>query len=640
MIRFRRNRSEIAAQRPAAEVEMPAGSYFVLFGEMPDSYGGTMSATLLRAKIFALYGGVSVDLLTVGYRRDFGALEKKMWADGRLVPGMRLRSFWSEMSSISGQPTISVPQGHDVTPLTEADATEVFTVKGVLQRRELHDGSSTPARVDFVRPDGSLIVSQLRTSAPGAAAVKLSFMACDASNRPWAVYSSESAMWRAWLDRTIGTEPCFVFSDFFGLARVTHNFRRDNATVIHSFHNNHLRRAATTAPLDSSQPRFMAFMRNIDAFDATVFLTPRQRDDVDVLMGPSSQRYIVPNSCASTDSPGSGPMKRTLLSEPARNPALGVLPTRLVAGKRVDQVVEALCILRDRGLVEASLDVYGDGPEAMPLADLVASTGMDQQVRLRGFLAGAAQKFAEGSFLPFASETEGMPLTLIEAMSRGCVPISYDIRYGPRDIIRDGVDGFLVESGDVAGLADAIERFLLLGPEAQAVMRNAARERAAEFGPVEVTRRWAEVLRHAQAQRGRPDPFDLRVVDTMVDLSGPAGVMASTATVSRPLSSPSAFFVFVGRDAPSIVRVPCVVTELGDGSIGLRAAVEPERVNWMRCRFIDVFADIYDGGEHRSTRVVAASSVGDGLADAAAWSFVPYATQYGNLSWRRQASMQ
>lgn len=46
------------------------------------------------------------------------------------------------------------------------------------------------------------------------------------------------------------------------------------------------------------------------------------------------------------------------------------------------------------------------------------------------------------------SKTEGFGLTIVEAMSQRCIPISFDCDFGPRNIIEDGVDGFLCNGED------------------------------------------------------------------------------------------------------------------------------------------------------------------------------------------------
>ncbi|CEA08450.1 putative poly(glycerol-phosphate) alpha-glucosyltransferase [Arthrobacter saudimassiliensis] len=46
--------------------------------------------------------------------------------------------------------------------------------------------------------------------------------------------------------------------------------------------------------------------------------------------------------------------------------------------------------------------------------------------------------------------------SLAESMAAGCVPVAYDIKYGPREMIRNGVNGFLVEHANETELADAL----------------------------------------------------------------------------------------------------------------------------------------------------------------------------------------
>ena len=78
------------------------------------------------------------------------------------------------------------------------------------------------------------------------------------------------------------------------------------------------------------------------------------------------------------------------------------------------------------------------------------------------------------------SAFEGYPLSTLESMSRGCPVVSYDIKYGPREQITDGVDGFLVPAGDTALLAQRVIE-LLQSPELVRRMSAAARARAAQL---------------------------------------------------------------------------------------------------------------------------------------------------------------
>lgn len=54
------------------------------------------------------------------------------------------------------------------------------------------------------------------------------------------------------------------------------------------------------------------------------------------------------------------------------------------------------------------------------------------------------------------SEFEGMPLTLIEAMGRGCVPVVTDIESGVRELVRNHVNGFLIPVGAIESFAERL----------------------------------------------------------------------------------------------------------------------------------------------------------------------------------------
>jgi poly(glycerol-phosphate) alpha-glucosyltransferase len=97
--------------------------------------------------------------------------------------------------------------------------------------------------------------------------------------------------------------------------------------------------------------------------------------------------------------------------------------------------------------------------------------------------------------------SEGFPLVLVEAMAAGCIPIAYDVRYGPSDIITHGRNGFLVPSGDIDALAEAIRTVATMPPSRLSRMRRTARRTARRYTDVAITRRWSAELRAAEARK-------------------------------------------------------------------------------------------------------------------------------------------
>ena len=149
----------------------------------------------------------------------------------------------------------------------------------------------------------------------------------------------------------------------------------------------------------------------------------------------------------------------------------------------------------------ARLDIYGDGSERPRLAGGDRARGLARSVVLRGFDPQAREALWTSSAFLMTSSFEGYPLATLESMSRGCPVVSYDIKYGPREQITDGVDGFLVPPGDIALLAQRVIE-LLRSPRAGAAdERSRAPAGRAASGRRSSWRSWASVVRAAVEQK-------------------------------------------------------------------------------------------------------------------------------------------
>ncbi|GAA4754780.1 glycosyltransferase [Actinomycetospora chibensis] len=126
------------------------------------------------------------------------------------------------------------------------------------------------------------------------------------------------------------------------------------------------------------------------------------------------------------------------------------------------------------------LVVVGDGKRREELEALVAERGLEKAVTFLGLRRDVPRLLAGGDVFALSSVHEGVPISVIEAMTAGLPVVATDVG-ALRDQVTEGVDGFLVPSGDAEGLAGRLAR-LADDPALRAELGCRAQERArAEF---------------------------------------------------------------------------------------------------------------------------------------------------------------
>jgi Glycosyltransferase len=70
------------------------------------------------------------------------------------------------------------------------------------------------------------------------------------------------------------------------------------------------------------------------------------------------------------------------------------------------------------------------------------------------------EEYQKSAFLVMSSRYEGLPMVLLEAQAAGLPAVAFTCKCGPRDVITDGENGFLVPEGDVDGLATGMRRLM------------------------------------------------------------------------------------------------------------------------------------------------------------------------------------
>lgn len=166
---------------------------------------------------------------------------------------------------------------------------------------------------------------------------------------------------------------------------------------------------------------------------------------------------------------------------------------RLDDGKQFDRLLMAF---HDIACKHADWDlaIIGEGPNQRALGASIAELGLQSRVVMTGRVGNVGDWYERADLYVMTSKFEGFPNTLAEAMAHGCPAVSYDCDTGPRDIIRHGIDGLLVEQvGDVPALAAALDR-LMGSEELRSQMGAQAMEVRVRFSMRSVLERWYAVF--------------------------------------------------------------------------------------------------------------------------------------------------
>lgn len=145
----------------------------------------------------------------------------------------------------------------------------------------------------------------------------------------------------------------------------------------------------------------------------------------------------------------------------------------LCARKNHALLLEAFAIVVGR--VNAKLVMVSDGELRKKLESQAKHLGIADRVSFVGYHSNPCELMVESDLFVLASNYEGLPTVLIEALYCGLPIVSTDCPHGPREILMNGEYGTLVKVGDAIALADAIVKELSKGRNPVRQQRGAER---------------------------------------------------------------------------------------------------------------------------------------------------------------------
>ena len=141
------------------------------------------------------------------------------------------------------------------------------------------------------------------------------------------------------------------------------------------------------------------------------------------------------------------------------------------------------------------LKIVGDGEEKENLIQLAKYLNISDYIIFTGFLSNdeTVKEIRKSKIYVMTSLQEALPMVLIESISKGTPIVAYDVRVGPRSIIEDEYNGFLVKENDIKKFVEKLD-FLLKENDVYSLMSKNAITSANLYSEENLKGIWTEIL--------------------------------------------------------------------------------------------------------------------------------------------------
>ncbi|MDR1764351.1 MAG: glycosyltransferase family 4 protein [Dysgonamonadaceae bacterium] len=162
---------------------------------------------------------------------------------------------------------------------------------------------------------------------------------------------------------------------------------------------------------------------------------------------------------------------------------------RLAYEKGFDMLIDSWKKVHER-FPDWELNIFGGGDQRENLQNQIIANNLDGVVHLHEPVKDILDRYLEHSMFLFPSRyLEALPMVLLEAESCGLPLAAFDAPCGPKDIIAEEKNGFLIKTGDIDALSEKICT-LIESDELRKTMGSAAREHSLLYNEEAVMKQW------------------------------------------------------------------------------------------------------------------------------------------------------
>lgn len=238
-------------------------------------------------------------------------------------------------------------------------------------------------------------------------------------------------------------------------------------------------------------------LANLDEYSAVVSATQRQTDDVIERFKPKAKMYTIPVGIVDNET-----LNADHISVDKRTFGKVIAVARIAYEKRLDDLVRAVKLVHDE-IPEVTLDLYGYADssnnygEKHKIEKLIKELNLEDVVTFKGYTTNIPEIEDKAQVFGLTSRMEGFNLAIMEAISHGVVGVTYDVNYGPNDIVQDQKNGYIVDFGDYKALADRMLK-IFKDKKLMQKLSDGAYESSERYSDANVWKAWKELIDDAK----------------------------------------------------------------------------------------------------------------------------------------------
>ena len=512
---------------------------FFLNGHIGRQRTGIENAALQRARLFEQYLSVNPVICTVRYEPQFPEIRQLLLTQGLASPTLRFKNLYDDLQGFDSNLELTdlakhrskrsphllvvegraeqLPESLDVRifdakgrPIAFCKYSEdhwclkhvnylcagrvwkrdVFHSSGILSRTQFIDSATGLARHEvYFNQEQQIVLTKFCEPVGGKNSATKIVLHLKGSQS--VEFNSDGELILHWLKGMVNQAQgqikfCCDRIRLFAepLSRLMAESSPGSVAVIPVLHAIHTKRVGGIRG-GAINANFNSVLRDLQRFPAVVVSTQHQRRDLEARFNATNVHAIPPGSFR--------PQPPAV--DPSRERLRIVYIARYSPEKRHHLAIEIFSRVHLK-CPNVSMRFYGWGERMQPIIQDIHARRLGHVVSVNGFTQQPQSVYAASGLSLLTSQGEGFALGVLESLAAGCPVISFNVPYGPADMIQDGQNGALIPEGDVDAFAQRIVQ-ILTDEDLHYRLINNCQHSIERFSEAAVAAQWCVLLQSA-----------------------------------------------------------------------------------------------------------------------------------------------